>query len=358
MNDITPLCLPPDSTIQDALRCIEANSRGIALIVDAERRLLGTIVDGDIRRAVLAGIEMQSSVSLLLERKPEAYKTPITAPQSHSHEQIALLMRQHLVRQIPLLDENQRVVGLVTQDELLGDLPVKAVVMAGGFGKRLHPLTENLPKPMLPVGDKPIMEHIIDGLRTAGIRQVSVTTHYMPEKIKAYFGTGADFGVNINYVAEDQPLGTAGGVGLLDPIDEPLLVINGDILTGLNFRDMVAYHQETQAALTVALRPYHFSVPYGVVETENGYVRSLVEKPVYTFYVNAGIYLLSPQAHQLIPRGQRMDMTDLINRLLEQHQQVASFPLREYWLDIGQPGDYARAQSEIGSINRRDADEK
>lgn len=349
---IDSLCIAPDSTIQMALRCLEDNGRGIALIVDAKKRLIGTIVDGDIRRAVLAGLDMHAPVMRLLEHKPAAYKTPITAPISASHDTIADLMRQHRVRQIPLLDDQQRVVELVTQDELMSDLPVNAVVMAGGFGKRLYPLTENLPKPMLPVGDKPIMEHIIEGLRSAGIKRVSVTTHFMPEKIKAHFGSGSDFGVAITYIAEEQPLGTAGGIGLLDPIEEPLLVINGDILTGLNFRDMVAYHQETQAALTVALRPYHISVPYGVVETEDGYVRSLVEKPVYTFYVNAGIYLLSPPAHRLIPRGTRMDMTDLIDQLLAAKQPVASFPLREYWLDIGQPGDYARAQAEIGQVKK------
>jgi dTDP-glucose pyrophosphorylase/CBS domain-containing protein len=349
---IDSLCLAADSTIQAALRCIEANGRGIALIVDADKQLLGTVVDGDIRRAVLAGLAMHMPVTTLLEHKPDAYKLPVTAPITTSHEDIAHLMRVHQVRQIPLLDEQQRVVGLITQDELMSDLPVKAVVMAGGFGKRLYPLTEHLPKPMLPVGDKPIMEHIIEGLRSAGIKRVSVTTHFMPEKIKAHFGSGSDFGVAINYIAEDQPLGTAGGVGLLDPIEEPLLVINGDILTGLNFRDMVAYHQETQAALTVALRPYHISVPYGVVETAQGYVQSLVEKPVYTFYVNAGIYLLSPLAHRLIPRGERMDMTDLIEQLLAAKQPVASFPLREYWLDIGQPGDYARAQAEIGQVKK------
>jgi len=239
------------------------------------------------------------------------------------------------------------VVDLYTSEGHQAPLPVQAVVMAGGFGKRLRPLTDELPKPMLPVGGRPLMELIIEQLRDAGIQRMYVTTHYLPEKIKAHFGDGHAFGVEIEYIAEEKPLGTAGGISLIESPEVPLLVVNGDILTKVNFRAMLAYHRECNAALTLAVRKQGFDIPFGVVETEDGLVRRITEKPTYVYTVNAGIYLVSPQAHRMIPNDRRTDMTDLIARLIDERQPVASFMIREYWLDIGHYDDYMRAQQDI-----------
>jgi len=230
-------------------------------------------------------------------------------------------------------------------------LPLQAVIMAGGGGTRLRPLTENVPKPMLPVNDRPLMELIIEQLSQAGIRQVNVTTHYKGQQIVDHFGDGQDFGVELNYINEDRPLGTAGALGLMKTPQEPVLVINGDVLTQLNFRAMFDYHREHQADLTVAVRKYDLNVPYGVIESDGAFVRGLVEKPLLSFFVNAGIYLLEPSVHRYIPHGQRFDMTDLIQRLLEEERPVVSFPVVEYWLDIGLHADYKQAQEDIE--NRR-----
>ena len=200
---------------------------------------------------------------------------------------------------------------------------------------------------MLPVGDRPLMQRIVEQLRQAGIRRVNISTHYLPEKIIEHFGDGRDFGVTLNYVTEDRPLGTAGALSLMEMPNEPLLVINGDILTRVDFRAMLAYHREHEADLTVGVRQYDLRVPYGVVECEGPRVRQLREKPQISFLVNAGIYLLEPSVHCYIPNGQCFDMTDLIEKLLAEGQMVVSFPIVEYWLDVGQHEDYEKAQEDI-----------
>jgi NDP-sugar pyrophosphorylase family protein len=221
--------------------------------------------------------------------------------------------------------------------------------MAGGFGSRLRPLTDDLPKPMLPVGDCPLMEHIVNQLRASGIRQVKVTTHYKPEAITGYFGDGHNFGVKIDYLHEEHPLGTAGALGLMSPPQGPLLVMNGDILSRVNFRAMVDFHREYGAQLTMGVRLHEYQVPYGVVEPDGVVVRQLTEKPTLRLFVNAGIYLLEPEVYDYIrrPVTERFDMTDLIQRLLVAEQRVVSFPISEYWRDIGQHADYKDALEDI-----------
>jgi dTDP-glucose pyrophosphorylase/CBS domain-containing protein len=348
--ELEHLLVSLDNSIRQAIACIDRNRRGIVLVVDGEQRLLGTITDGDVRRAMLAGVDLKAPVSALLARKlNSAYATPVTAPVGTEPEQLVQFMLERAVQQLPLLDEVGRVAGLVTLDELLPreTLPLSAVVMAGGYGTRLQPLTEDVPKPMLPVGERPLMERIIEQLRAAGIRHVSVTTHYKPETIVEHLGDGRRFGVQINYVNEVQPLGTAGALGLMETSKEPLLVINGDIVTQLNFRAMFDFHREHRADMTVGVRKYEFQVPYGVVEAEGVEISRLVEKPSLGFFINAGIYLLEPITHRYIPNGRRFDMTDLIECLLADGRKVVSFPIREYWLDIGQHTDYEQAQDDL-----------
>lgn len=349
-SDLSILCISPESSIRQVIACIDRNEKGIALITDESGCLLGTITDGDIRRAMLLGQNLDTPVSELLTHKSKSpYPQPVTAPDNSESVALLRLMQERVVRQVPLLDSEGRVAGLVTLDELLPEqgLPLQAVIMAGGFGTRLRPLTDHMPKPMLPVGGRPLIERIVEQFRQAGIRQVNITTNYLADKIIEHFGDGHQFGVDINYVDEGRPLGTAGALGLMQTPEQPLLVINGDILTQVDFRAMLAYHQEHQALLTVAVRKYDLDVPYGIVESEGPFIQRLVEKPVFSFFVNAGIYLLEPAAHHYIPGGQHFNMTDLIQRLLDEGQPVVSFPIHEYWLDIGQHVDYERAQEDI-----------
>jgi dTDP-glucose pyrophosphorylase/CBS domain-containing protein len=350
--DIKNICISPTDTIRQAMANIDTNLCGLALIVDIESHLLGTVTDGDIRRAVLAGINLETPASNLLKTKLDPhYLEPITAQLGTPPEILLQIMQERVIRQIPLLDKKKRVAGLVTLEDLLpsSHLGVQAVVMAGGMGTRLRPLTEDLPKPMLPVGGKPLLERIINQLRDSGIRQLNVTTHYKPEKITDYFGDGKNFGVSLNYVNEDTPLGTGGALGLMPKPTEPLLVINGDILTQVNFKAMLNFHQEQHAMITMAVRRYEVQVPYGVVESDGAHVTHLREKPQIGFFVNAGIYLLEPTVFEYIPGGKHFNMTDLIQWLLDARQSVVSFPISEYWLDIGQHADYARAQEDINN---------
>jgi len=349
MKDVSRLFVSREATLREVLETSNATRRGIVLVVDGERRLLGVITDGDIRRAALANVDLATGVAKLLEAKGAA--KPITARVGTPHAELVELFRRTGVIQVPLLDAEGRVADLATIEDLLreDEIALQAVVMAGGKGTRLYPLTEDLPKPMLPVGDRPLMERIIRQLSGAGIREVSITTHYLAEKITGHFGDGREFGVNLNYVPEDRLLGTAGGLSLMPTPEAPLLVINGDILTEVDFRAMLAFHREQRAALTMAVRPYEITVPYGVVESDGARVKAVVEKPTYRHFVNAGIYLLEPAVHRMIPKDQRFDMTDLIRAVLAGGQTVASFPVLEYWRDIGQHKDYLAAQSDVQS---------
>jgi dTDP-glucose pyrophosphorylase len=338
-----------DWTIEEAIALIDGNGAGIALVVDQENRFVGTVTDGDIRRAMLRREPLEAPVGVLLKRPVGTpHPAPVTALAGTNPAELLALMKRHTLRHIPLLDQERRVVDLALGDHLAIDEPTaaRAVVMAGGRGTRLAPLTHDTPKPMLPIGNRPLMERLVDSLRGAGIRKMHVTTHFRPEKIREHFGDGGALGIELSYVTEEEPLGTAGALRLLPPDPEPLVVVNGDILTTVNFRALVRYHEECGAALTIGLRSYEISVPYGVVESDGTRVVRIAEKPVYRYFVNAGIYVVEPVAIAQIPEGRRFDMTDLIDRLLFSGEHVASFPLREYWLDVGRPEDYERAQAD------------
>ena len=337
------------ATIRDAITCIDRGGRGIALVIDEVRHLIGTVTDGDVRRAMLAALDLETPVSVLLARKAGTqYSKPVIANAGTGVEELLSLMRLNVLRQIPILDDDGHVIDLVLRDDLVppDELQLQAVIMAGGLGTRLRPLTDDLPKPMLPVDGKPLMERVIEQLRQVGIRRMNITTHFKPEKIMEHFGDGRAFGVELNYVDEKQPLGTGGALGLMPLPNEPVLVINGDILTQVDFRAMLNFHQENHADMTVAVRRYEMQVPYGVIECEGVQVRGLQEKPEVGFLVNAGIYLLEPSVYQYMPQNTTFNMTDLIQWLLDAKRSVVSFPIHEYWLDIGQHGDYTQAQGD------------
>jgi dTDP-glucose pyrophosphorylase len=334
------------------MSCIGRNARGIALVVDDERHLIATVTDGDTRRAILAGVDLDLAVIELLKLRSVVFgRTPKTAPVGTSDAALLHLMTETNLRQIPLVDGERRVVNIAFLGELVKDyeLPLRAIVMAGGYGTRLRPLTNELPKPMLPVGDRPLLEFIVEQLRDAGIRQVNVATHYKSEMIAEHFKDGQGFGVDIRYVKEDQPLGTAGALSLLEESDEPLLVINGDILTRVDFRALLNFHREHKADLTVAVSQYEFRVPYGVIETDGVAVTGISEKPLVRQFINAGIYLLNPSIRRLVPNGQHYDIPDLIERLMKEGRTVVCFPIQEYWLDIGKSDHYDQAKADMAA---------
>jgi dTDP-glucose pyrophosphorylase len=349
--ELEPLLLRTTATVRAAMECIDRNQIGIALVVDDERRLLGTVTDGDIRRAMLADVALDAPVDALLERQRQVHHDrpfPLTAPVGAHGAELVVLMQRYDVRQIPLVDE----AGRVHDVSLLRDLvdvegpPLRAVVMAGGFGTRLGDLTKETPKPMLPVGDRPLLERILEQLRDAGIGHVNLTTHYRADDIAQHFGNGESIGVEIEYVSEEQPLGTAGALGLIES-DTPILVMNGDILTRVDFKAMHRFHDEHRADMTMAVRPYEARVPYGLVELDGSTITSIAEKPLARGFVNAGIYLLNPDVCRLVAPGESIDMPQLIERLLGEGRTVVGFPLREYWLDIGRLADYEQALADV-----------
>jgi dTDP-glucose pyrophosphorylase len=349
MKELGRLLIHRTQSVREALATVDAGGEGIALVVAEGRKLIGTITDGDLRRATLAGIDVdKSTVDTLLRRRKGLRSGPLTAPVGTTEAQLMQMMKRSRLRHIPIVDGKGHVQELALLRELaLEDpLPVTAVVMAGGLGERLRPLTDKVPKPMLRVGDRPVMEHVLEQLQKVGISRVSITTHYKPEAIVDHFGDGRRFGVEIDYVNEKEPLGTAGALGLMTPPDGPVLVINGDVLTHVNFRSMLSYHSDNHADMTVGVRRFEVKVPYGVVDMEGAQVTRLDEKPTYKFFINAGVYLIEPTVFTLIKHQEHLDATDLIDRLMTAGKKVVGFPIHEYWLDIGRPEDYLRANKD------------
>jgi NDP-sugar pyrophosphorylase family protein len=272
----------------------------------------------------------------------------VTARHDVSAKEAVHLRNQHDIPHLPLVDAGNCVVEfLLRKDVAEFSQDMSAVIMAGGYGKRLLPLTETVPKPMLPIGDRPLLELIIQRLRSSGIHDVNLTTHYLPESILDHFGDGTEFGVKLNYLQENNPMGTAGGLKQMKRPDSTFLVINGDILTSLPYQEMLVYHRQHGAVLTAGVRKHEVHIPFGVVECEDVRIVELKEKPSLSFFINAGAYLLEPSAWDCIPQNQRFDMTDLIQNLLDAGLPVVGFPIMEYWADVGCKEDYQKAQESV-----------
>jgi dTDP-glucose pyrophosphorylase len=329
---------------------IDQARSGAVVVVDDGGRLLGVVTDGDIRRALLARIDFDLPIQVLLDRRPrDVYPEPVSAPIGSSRAHRLAVMRDAKVRHLPILDETGRVVDVDRLDDLIDvALGVSAVVMAGGFGRRLSPLTDEVPKPLLPVGSKPILDHVISHLASAGIRNVTIATHYRGELIRDHCKDGSPWDVNIQYVDEEAPLGTAGALRLLPASDQPLFVINGDILTRLDVGEMLRFHRDHAADLTLGIRALQTQVPYGVVEVRDADVVGVLEKPTSQYFINAGVYVVERAALEWLPQtGERADMPDLVAGLLAAGRRVVGFPVREYWLDVGHPEHYAQAQVDV-----------
>lgn len=333
----------PGLSIAGAIAKLDQAGTGALAVCTQDHKLEGFISDGDIRRAILKGVSMDTPCGSIAVRNPLKISHPF------SNDEALQLMLSKDISQLPVVDEDGRLLDFLLRRDLSreGSLNLSAVIMAGGFGKRLKPLTEQVPKPMLPVGGRPLLERIIENFCRAGIQDVHLTTHYLPENIIQHFGNGEKFGVRMEYAYEEHPMGTAGGLRLLPRPTQTLVVINGDILTGVFFEEMLNFHRQHQALMTVGVRKYELMVPFGVVECEGARITGLREKPSKTFFINAGIYLIDPEAYDLIPNGKYYDMTDLIDKLINSKEMVASFPIFEYWLDIGSHEDYQRAQEDI-----------
>lgn len=333
------------ATLRYAIEAMDREALRIVMVVDDKGVLLGTLTDGDVRRAILRQTPLDTPVSDVMHRNPSV------ATSDWSEVRMLSWMEKHQLLQLPIVDTNGKLIGLRTLHGLLSrptqDNPV--FLMAGGFGTRLRPLTNNCPKPMLPIGEKPILELIIQSFKNYGFHRFYISTHYMPEMIMDYFGDGKSHGVEIKYVHESEPLGTGGALGLLphEEIDLPLFLMNGDLLTTMNYLALLSHHEEIGGAATMCVREYEHQIPYGVVQAEGHHITSMVEKPVHKFNINAGIYILSPELVKSVKRGTKIDMPTLLEREIRDGGKVSQFSVHEYWLDIGRLEDFQRAQKDF-----------
>ncbi len=332
-------------SIQEVIRRINWASLEIILVVNQQGILLGTVTDGDIRRGILAGLSTAQPVSLIMNRNP------VTAPVGLPYEEMLQLMRTRSIRHLPVLDNENRPIRLERMEALLDRFSGGAIVMAGGLGLRLRPLTNDTPKPLLPVAGRPILDHILSGLRHSGIEDVVISVNYLADRIRDHVGDGKDHALHVNYLSERERMGTAGALALLRPRPRrPFLVMNGDLLTRMNFARLLEFQRRQNHALVVCVRKHQVQVPYGVVDIHGGCVTGLREKPVIEQFINAGIYVLDPACIDLIPKNRYFDMTDLIQAVLDRGDSIGAFPIIEYWRDIGNPEDLNAAGIEQGAL--------
>lgn len=347
MKNIEEIKLAPNSKIKEALEIIDKGALQIALIVDENDKLLGTLTDGDIRRGLLKGLDLNSSIESII------FRTPTIGIISNTKEEILRLALSKKLHQIPIIGDNGKILGIHEIEELIKpkDKTNKVILMVGGLGKRLRPLTETTPKPMLRVGNKPILKTIVEKFAEYGYTNIIMCVNYKSHIIQDYFGDGSKFGVNIEYILEEQRMGTAGALSLLkDKPTEPFFVMNGDLLTNVNFEHLHNYHIATNSIATMCVREYDFQVPYGVVNIKDSKIISIEEKPTHKFFVSAGIYMLSSEVLNYIPKNEFYDMPTLFEKLISLNRNTVSFPLRDYWLDIGRMEEYKKANDEYGEI--------
>ena len=343
MKNIEDITVKDSISILEVMKIIDESSKQIAIVIDVNNKLLGTISDGDIRRALLKNIPLTESV------KEIYFKTPTVASINDSREEIINICKVKKIHQIPIVDSKGNLVGLEILDELISKEKKlnKVVLMVGGLGTRLQPLTENIPKPMLKVGNKPILQTIVEKFAEYGYLNIVMCINYKSHVIKDYFGDGAEFGVNIEYVSEKDRMGTAGALSLLkDKPQEPFFVMNGDLLTNVNFEHLHDFHISNNSIGTMCVRDYDFQVPFGVVSIKDTKILSIDEKPKHKFFVNAGIYMFDPEILEYIPKNEFYDMPTLFKKLIDKNKKVISFPLREYWLDVGRIEEYEKANLE------------
>lgn len=341
---LTPLTLSETATVRDAVAAIDRGARQIALVTDPTSKLVATVTDGDIRRGLLRGVGLDAPVSEVMVKNFFAMRV---AEGSDAARQV---MQTRKLHQLPIVDADGHLVDLVHVDDLSGltRRETRVVLMAGGLGTRLRPLTETVPKPMLPISGRPILEKIIESFTAQGFYRFTIALNYKAEMISDHFGDGTRFGAEIDYVQETSRMGTAGALSLLPTRpDAPFIVINADLLTTLQFASVLNFHTETGALATMCAREYSVEVPYGVIEFDETRLRSIIEKPTHKHFVNAGIYVLSPEALDHVASGEWLDMPTLFERALAKGQIASVFPMQEYWIDIGRMEDLDRARAKF-----------
>lgn len=345
--DWTATLIGPDADLHAAIAHLDRAGQQILVVVDPARRLLGTLTDGDVRRALLRGLSLASRVEEAMSR------TPMVVGPDLDRGSVLNLMRVNKLRQLPILDAAGRVAGLHVWDQVLA-APARdnlIVLMAGGFGKRMMPFTETVPKPMLEVAGKPLLQHALERAQADGFRRFLISLHYLPDVIRGHFGDGSAFGVEIDYVFEDTPLGTAGALSLIaDGPALPFVVANGDVLTDVRFSDMLEFHSSFDAAATMAVREHQYHNPFGVVQTDGMVITGFEEKPIWRTRINAGLYVLNPGALDLLVQGEHCNMPTLFDRLRHRGARTIVYPMHETWMDVGNPQDLLKANRALDGI--------
>jgi dTDP-glucose pyrophosphorylase len=348
MKDWETILISPNMSLREAMAKIDAGATKIALVVDTERRLLGTLTDGDIRRCLLAGIGLSDPVDRC------KFTNPTVAGAGETRDSILSKMRKDLLHQIPVIDDKGRVVDLKLIEDYLvvPEMTNWVVIMAGGPGTRLKELTRETPKPMLPVGNRPLLETIVCRLVEQGFRHMWLAVNYHASKIENHFGDGTDFGAKINYLREGKRLGTAGALSLLPYVpQEPIIVTNADLLSNIDYAELIDSHLATEAVATMAVRKYEYQIPYGVVRTlADNHIVELQEKPIHQVRVNAGVYILSSEAISRVPRATFFDMPELFKSLIAQGLKIRCHRVHGYWLDIGCHEDFCKANSDFSEV--------
>ena len=341
------LIISSSSTIRDAIHKIDSGTKQIAVVAGENKKLLGVITDGDVRRSILQGISVDQPAHTIMN------PNPVTALPSDSKEKILTIMRNEVLRQIPIVDNEGILIGLEFLDSLLKPQKLNnmVVLMAGGLGTRLRPLTNECPKPLVKIGNKPLLEIILENFVELGFYNFYFSVNFKAEMIENYFEDGTKWKVKINYIHEKKQLGTAGSLSLLpEKPDSPVIVMNGDLLTKINFKHLLENHESNQSKATMCVREYEFQVPYGVVKADKQKIVKIDEKPLHRFLVNAGVYVLDHQVFHLIPKDTYFEMTSLFDKLIEKKIQTIVYPIREYWLDVGRPADLIKANNEYNQM--------
>lgn len=346
-TQLNDLLIDQELKIIDAMELIGRTSARILIVVDNEKRLIGTLTDGDIRRAIIDDIDKDSPVSKVMR------KDPVSAKHNASKKELINLMSERNLLAIPIVDENKRITGLETLLDLtiIKELPNNALIMAGGFGKRLMPLTSSKPKPLLSIEDGPLLEKLIENLSASGFKQITIAIHYKSEMIKDYFQDGSKWGIDIDYIEEIEPLGTGGAIKLLNKskIDNlPFLVLNADLVTKVDFKSLLESHIGSSAFATICASQYEQTVPYGVLRINESSLIGIDEKPKEKFFINAGIYVINPELMTDINSfDDKFDMTDLFQYLLQNNKPVSVFPIHEYWIDVGEMTHFNQAKKDL-----------
>lgn len=338
--------VPLGSTIQQAIYSLETSSMQIVLVVSEGNRLAGTLTDGDIRRAFLKGLKLESVIDDVIHRKP------LAVPPEISRDLVLQIMKINKIHQLPIVDQDGAVVGLHVWDSIVAPKAIENImlIMAGGKGTRLRPHTENCPKPMLEVGGKPMMQHIIEKASADGFQNFVISLHYLGHMVEEYFGDGRKYGVRIDYLKEETPLGTAGCLSLLPEFpDLPFIVTNGDVITDIHYNEFLDFHNRHEASATMAVRQHEIQNQFGVVRTRGVEIEGFDEKPVYRSHVNAGIYVLEPCTLKHLEHKQHCDMPTLFKRVKQNLGRTIVYPMHEPWLDVGRPMDLALARSNFSN---------